>query len=157
MARFDELNKNLMDVLDTLITSQNLCKLLTYPTPNPLSGADIVDTSTLLFDKIYPIPKIPDIKTTDGSFITVVFEEMRQSKNIGFKDSVLCFYIFCHIDIWRTNSSLRPYSIMHEIDLLFNNQRVIGLGKLQFAKSRAYPINEKFFGYKLDYSVVDFN
>jgi hypothetical protein len=157
LAKFDELNNNLMDVLIKLISSQNLCKLLTYTTSDPLSGADITDTSTLLFDKIYPIPKIPDVLDAEGSFVTIVFDEMRLSNNIGFKDSVLCFYVFCHINLWRTDGALRPYSIMHEIDILFNNQRAIGLGKLQFLRSKAYPVNAKYFAYKLDYSVVDFN
>ena len=164
MARFDELNKNLMDVLDTLITSQNLCKLLSFPIDNPLAQSDIADTSTLLFTKIFPIPKLPEtsdnVQTAKGSLLTVVFDEIRKtSGNLAFKDSILCFNVYCHIDLWQMKNTgqLRPYAIMHEIDMLFNQQRIVGIGKTQFIKSRIVASDVSNLGYKLEYNVTDFN
>ncbi len=49
-----------MDVLLKLISSQNLCKLLTYSSSDPLNEDDISDTTSLLFNKIFPTPRLPD-------------------------------------------------------------------------------------------------
>jgi hypothetical protein len=157
LARFQELNNNLMAVLIKLIESQDLCKLLYYTQTNPLDQPDISDTSTLLFDKIFPIPKIPDNQQTEGNLLTVIFDDIRLDNNIGFKDSIVSFNIICHINQWRIDGSIRPYAIMNKIDEILNNQRVVGLGKMIFSRSRFGTINDMFMGYRLDYKVIDFN
>ncbi len=160
MARFEELDENINKVMMKLIESQNLCKLLYYDTghdEDPLSKPDIQDMSSLLFDRIYPLPKIPNIEESTSSLLTVFFDEIRLSENINFKGTILSFTILCHIDLWRMPGKLRPYSIKHEIDKIFNEQRVIGIGKMQFERSRFTWANEKYSGYRLDYRIYDFN
>ena len=51
MSRFDELNSNLMSILLKMIDNKNLCKLVNYNSYDPLSETDMIDSSTLLFDK----------------------------------------------------------------------------------------------------------
>jgi hypothetical protein len=165
LSKFDELNRNLMDVMSKLVSSQNLCKLLLYTSDNPFVEPDIVDTSSLIFNKIFPIPKLPDtvesVQNVKGSLLTAVFEDIKiGSTNRGFKNSLLCFNIYCHIDLWQmseTGGKLRPFSIMQEIDTLFNDQRVIGLGRMQFVRSRPIAANATNIGYKIDYEICDFN
>ncbi len=159
MAKFAELNDNLMDVLIKLISSQNLCKLLQFPVDNPYLESNIEDTSSLLFDKVFPIPKIPTVSETQESYLTVIFDNFGLNGNIKFKDALLVFNIYCHIDLWQMTGTgkLRPYAIMEEIDKLLNDQRVIGLGKMQFSRSRFIAANEKYMGYRLEYNVLDFN
>lgn len=158
MSRFQELNNNITNIMNQMFTSQNLCKYLLYDTDNPLAGTDIADTSTLLFNKIFPIPKIPDVVSTEGSMVVVILEDFRLSNNILVKDSVICFDVITHIDKWRMiGHGLRPYQIMGEIDELFNNQRVMGFGKIQFYKSNYIYVNEKFSGYRMRYKSSDLN
>lgn len=160
MSKFNELNTNLMSVLFKLLESQDLCKLLYYDTDNPYAETDITDTSTLLFSKIFPIPKIPTIKTKESSMITVIFDDIRiGTGGTAFKNSMLCINTFCHIDKWQLKGTgkLRIYSIMQEIDNKLNNERVIGIGKMQFNRSRFIGANEQYFGYQTYYSVLDFN
>jgi len=163
LAKFSELNSNLMDILIRLISSQNLCKLLTYASDNPFAENDINDTSNLLFNKIFPTPKLPDtvesIQDVKSSLLTVVFDDFSLSGNPKFKNVTVSFSIYCHVDIWQMKGTgkLRPYSIMEEIDNLFNNEKVIGLGKMQFKRSRFIAANAKNLGYRIDYDIVSFN
>jgi hypothetical protein len=140
-----------------MITSQNLCKYLQYTSKDPLSEPDIADTSTLLFNRIFPVPKLPSTEDA-GSFLTVIFEDIRLgNQNPNFKNSLISFRIICHIDEWRMNGALRPYALMNEIDELFNDQNVVGIGKMKFDRSTFLYANAKYMGYRLDYKIYDFN
>jgi hypothetical protein len=158
--RFKQLNQNVNNVISSLIQNQDLCKFLYYDTNNPLVEANIVDTSKLIFDKIYPIPKLPNTETEAGSFLNVFFDAFKiPQSNSGTKESVILFNIICHIDLWRMKGTgmLRPYSILHEIDEMFNNQKIIGIKKLQFDKGRFLYVNDKFSGYQASYLVTSVN
>ncbi|MOA66842.1 hypothetical protein D3C78_1937470 [compost metagenome] len=52
---------------------------------------------------------------------------------------------------------LRPYSIMSEIDNIFNNERVVGIKKVQFDRIKFIYINENYSGYEARYSIVSVN
>jgi hypothetical protein len=159
MAKFDELNKNINNVLFKLIESQNLCKLLLYPTNDALSQPDISDTSSLLFERIYPLPKIPDPVSETGSFLTVLFDSFQLGNNVGTKQGLLTFVVIVHIDSWRMEGTgmLRPFAIMNEIDKLFNQERVIGVKKIDINDGRLIKMNDKFWGYELNYRIVNGN
>lgn len=159
MSRFKELNDGLMEVISRLTESQELCKLLYYQSDNPLSEPDIENPFDSLFMKnILPIPKVPNVNKETESYLTIIFDDMQIGRvNEGFKNAVLSFNILCHIDKWKLNGNLRPYLIMSKIDELFNNQRVVGFRKMHFESSRFFAVNDKYFGYRVDYNITDFN
>jgi len=158
MSRFAELNDNIMSVLFKLIDNQNLCKLLNYISYDPLAEADIQNTTTLLFDKIYPFPFSPDVNSEARSQLNVLFEDFKLGKdNPAFKNNQVTFVIVCHKDLWRINNMLRPFAIMKEIDTLFNAKKVIGIGKMEFSGGSLAWVNEKYSGYRISYKVYDFN
>ena len=158
MSRFAELNDNIMSVLFKLIDNQNLCKLLNYISYDPLAEADIQNTATLLFDKIYPFPFSPDVDTEARSQLNVLFEDFKLGKdNPAFKNNQVTFVIVCHSSLWRISGMLRPFAIMKEIDTLFNSKNVIGIGKMEFSSGNLAWVNEKYSGYRVSYKVYDFN
>ena len=54
--------------------------------------------------------------------------------NPAFRDNIISFDIVCHFDQWNLNNfALRPYKIAAEIDSMFNNQRLTGIGKITVA------------------------
>jgi hypothetical protein len=158
---FEQLNKYINEVLWLIIQNQNLCKYLYYDTANtvdPLSMPELTDEqrTSLLFNHIFPLPKLPtneDIKAT--SYLTVFFDNIEKGGSIYFKDSLLTFNIFCHLDLWRIPDKLRVYGLMEEIDSIFNNKSIIGIGTIQFYRSRLFSVNKDFAGYTLTYRVVD--
>lgn len=160
MANFELINQNINSVLMALISNQNLCKLLHYPVDNPYGEPDIEDTAALLFDRIHPLLKVPDVQTVAGSFLNVYFDKYKVSSgNSGVKEGVLIFNVIVHNEKWRMAGTgmLRPYSILHEIDELFNNQRVVGIKKAQFDQLRSLNVNTSFSGYQVSYQVVSGN
>jgi hypothetical protein len=66
MSKLDELNLNLFNVLSALTHSQNLCKLIYYDSLNPLDEVAISHPNTLMYTKIYPMPKVPETEHSIG-------------------------------------------------------------------------------------------
>jgi len=53
--------------------------------------------------------------------------------NPAYRDNIISFDIVCHFDQWNLgNFALRPYKIAAEIDSMFNNKRLTGIGKIEF-------------------------
>ena len=163
MAKFAELNQYINEILLKIINSQNLCKYINYPTDedtNPLTMPDlsILERKGLLFKRIFPFPKLPsDTELTAGTYLTVYFDNINKGDSVYWKNSVLVFNVISHLDQWRMPASLRPYAIMNEIDTIFNNQKVVGIGKTQFERSRFMWVNKDFAGYTIQYKLVDFS
>ena len=158
-GRFETLDSDIMTIIMTMMSNQNLCKLIYYDTSTPLLEANIENTTSLLFDRLYPIPITPLVTDDAKSFITVVLDDFQLGKtNIKFKTSKILINVISHISLWPiAEGKLRPYGIMGEIDKLFNEQRIVGIGKLIFERSNWIAANEKFMGYRLVYNVVEFN
>lgn len=158
--RFEELNENINTVLMTMLGSQNLCKLLYYNDNNPLSMPDLTDTGVVLFQNLFITPIVPKIEDTAKSLITVVLDDFSLGRtNTAFKTSKITFNVLIHIDLWMMlgTGKLRPYSILNEIDKLFNQQRILGIGKLEFSNARWMGISDAWQGYQVNYKVVGFN
>lgn len=158
MSRFEELDQNIMSVLLKLIANQNLCKLLNFNSYDPLSEADIADTSTLLFDRIFPFPFTPNVDSDAISQINVLLDNFQLGKtNPAFKNNQLTFVVICHKSLWKMSGMLRPFAILKEIDTLFNSTNGIGIGKMQFIGGNLTWLNDNYSGYRVSYSICDFN
>lgn len=158
LARFKNLNKNIFDILISVIGNQDLCKLLCLPTP--FNQPDIEDTSDLLFKKIFPIPRIPDIDETASNYLNVYFSDFQLSSgNVGIKSGLLSFEVICHVDLWRIegHEALRPLSILHEIDEMVNDQRIAGVKKASFYKCSPLFANNNYIGYRVSYEIASGN
>jgi len=131
MAYFNELDKIINNVVaEKILRNQNICKLLYYyPTEkiynyNPFSQPDIVNTSILLMEKVFPLPKMPDSNTDKSGYMTVTLTGGESSNdNQGFENVDLVFDLIFHLDTWFIKNGSRPYRIAEEIDRMFNNQQ----------------------------------
>jgi hypothetical protein len=158
------MNPNINKILMKLIENQNLCKYLYYNTSDPLSESDIADVTTLLYYKIFPYPTSTEIfKDISGNPIasTVINVLLNNFKlgttNTKFKNGKLEFIILCHTSLWRLdNSNLRPYCILNEIDEIFSEQRVIGIGKGEFESCSLTWSDVNYSGYRLVYKDYEF-
>lgn len=160
MSGFNELNTNINTILTTLLSSQNLCKYLYY-NADPLSQPDLADTSILLMENIFPKPVVPLLTDTAKSQISIILDDFNlTTDNTAIRTSKVNFYVYCHLDLWVVPETLivRPYSILYEIDRLFNQKRIITIGKLDFLSCKWIPaINGRQGFYKLSYKCYDFN
>lgn len=138
MAYYQELSVIIDNVIgEKILRNQNICKLLYYyPTISDnekekypyldypvYSQPDIEDTSILFLTHVYPMPKMPDVKTKQKTYVCVnVSGGYEADKNKGFRRVNLLVDIICHLDAWKVREGYRPYLIMNEVDKMLNNK-----------------------------------
>jgi hypothetical protein len=156
MSYSNQFNENLMDILDKLISNQNLCKLLYYDSSDPLKENDIADTKILLKKNIIPKPFMQIANTQSVSFLTVYFDNFR-FRNNDYQDGSIVCNVVCHETLWEIKGGLRPYSVISELENMFSNQKVLGIGKTQLDSIKQVWINDNYKGYQVIFRFTDFS
>lgn len=157
---FSIMGQNLFKIANKITQNQRLCRLLKYQVRDPFSSKyEDVDGVELLNKQILIVPKLYDDDIIKTSFLVVVFDDYSVSPiNPQFKSSTIRFDIACPYDEWQINdSSLRPYLIMEEIDKMFNQVKLQGIGNLQFHRADTLTLTPQLGGYSLRYKVYEFN
>jgi hypothetical protein len=156
MSKFDKLNDNLMTVLNECFKSQELAKLLIYNTEDALFQPDLEDTSVILFQKLFPYPFVPGTQEAACSVINIIFDDFELS-NTKIKNGVISFKVLCHTSLWKMIGALRPFSIISEIDKLFNEQKVACMGKLSYLNTKLLWATNDYDGYSQNYKIFNSN
>ena len=93
------------------------------------------------------------------SYVTAVFSNFVVNQfNPEFKLSTIIFDIACPYEEWQLNDrSLRPYLIMEEIDNMFNEAKMAGIGTLQFYRADQLTLSPWIGGYSMTYKINEFN
>ena len=93
------------------------------------------------------------------SYVTAVFSNFVVNQiNSEFKVSTIIFDIACPYEEWQLNDrSLRPYLIMEEIDNMFNEAKMAGIGTLQFYRADQLTLSPWIGGYSMTYKINEFN
>lgn len=156
-SSFLSINKDLDIIINNFLKNDRLQKLLYYTVKNPLDQNRLNEDQQLeLIDKnIRIVPKL----YIDGSvlnYIIISFDNfVENTTNPEFRDNIISFDIICHFDQWQLNDfNLRPYRIAAEIDSMFNNKHLTGIGTLQFLSCNQLLLNEEFAGVSLMYAAV---
>lgn len=163
MAYYEELNPIVMGIIgERFLRNQELCKLLHYykeeneAVSDPLSKPFIQNTNLLFMKNIFPMPKSPDASTKKEAYVTVVLSGGYEAEeNTGFRRVNLLIDIICHLDTWIIKGGFRPYSIMHEIDKMINNQitdlPIVNKPYLRGFQPRDY--SNYFYGFQVIYEL----
>lgn len=157
-SSFLSLEKDLNIIINEMSKNKRFQRLLYYTTKDALDKPDITDTQMIeLFGKnIKTVPKL----YIDGSvlnYIIISFDNFTpNATNPEFRDNIISFDIICHFDQWQLNETteLRPYKIAAEIDTMFNEKHLTGIGKLQFLGANQLLLNDEFAGLSLMYSAI---
>ena len=156
-SSFMSVEKDLTIITDQMIKDTRLTKLLYYTTNDALKRPNLTEQQLVeLFGKnIKIVPKL----YVDGSvlaYIIISFDNfVTNAENPQFRDNVVTFDIICHFDQWQLEDfQLRPYRIAAEIDTLFNNQHLTGIGTFQVLGCNQIILNDEFAGLTLMYSAI---
>lgn len=163
--RFAVMGTNTFKIANKLMLNQNICRLLKYQTKNPFALEENgkpqpdVDGADLINRQILIVPKIYDDSTEKMSYITAIFDDFVVNQiNPEFKVSTVRFDIACPYDEWILNDkTLRPYLIMQEIDTMFNESKMAGIGTLQFWRADNLTLSPWIGGYSMRYKINEFN
>ena len=89
------------------------------------------------------------------SYIRLSFDHFTPSKNLQFRDCIVEIDILCHPEYWDIgNFRQRPIKIAGYIDGILNNNKLSGIGTLQFAGMNELILDENLCGYCLMYQAV---
>ncbi len=159
--RFSVMGTNAFNIANKLMSNQRLCRLLKYQVRDPFNTEKYpnVDGADLINKQILIVPKIFDDSTEKMSYVTAVFSSFTANQlNPEFKVSTIIFGIACPYEEWLLDErSLRPYLIMEEIDNMFNEAQMAGIGTLQFQRADQLTLTPWIGGYSMIYKINEFN
>lgn len=144
-------------VINKLLSNPRLLKLLYYREQDALKKPALTAEQKLklIGKEIKIIPKL-DIDKDCPIFVVITFDNFTpNAKNPQFRDCTINFDILCHPDHWNLgNFQLRPYKIAGEIDAMINNQKMTGIGTLQFMGANNLVLNDQLMGLTMIYRSV---
>lgn len=158
--RFAVMGANTFKIADKIMSNQRICRLLKYQVRSPFSpDLKDVDGAELINKQILIVPKIYDGSNEKMSYVTAIFDDFVVNQiNPEFKISTVRFDIACPYDEWLLDDiSLRPYLIMEELDIMFNQAKLSGIGNLQFHRADALTLSPQIGGYSMRYKINEFN
>ena len=144
-------------IVNMMLKNENLKKMLHYTTRDCLSQPKLTEDESLdLFGKnIKIIPKL-QIDKEVLNYLIISFDNFTMNgSNPEFRDNIIEFDIICHFDQWQMKDfQLRPYKIASEIDSMFNEKHLTGIGTLKFLGANQMILSDEFAGLCLMYSAV---
>ncbi len=156
-SSFLSTEKDMNIIVDCIMKNDRLKKMLYYTTRDCLDKPKLTEDETIgMFGKqIKIVPKL----YIDGSvlnYIIISFDNFStNATNPEFRDNIIEFDIICHFDQWHMKDfELRPYKIAAELDSMFNEQRLTGLGKLEFIGGNQMILTDEYAGLCLMYQAV---
>ena len=155
-SSFLSMEKDMNLIVNKMLKNERLKRLLHYNSKDALRRPNITEDQSLelIGNNIKIVPKL----YVDGSvlnYIIINFDKFIPSENPEFRDNVIEFDIICHFDQWQLEDfALRPYKIAAEIDSMFNNTHLTGIGELQFLGMTQININDEFGGVCLMYEAT---
>lgn len=156
-SSFLSVEKDLSTIISKLIENNRLKKMLYYTTKDCLTQPRLTEDQTLslLGDNIRIIPKVKN----DGSiknYVLVSFTNFTPNySNPEFRDNIVEFNILCHFDQWELQDfQLRPFKIAAEIDTMFNNSKLSGIGTLEFLGADRLVLDDEYGGICLLYKAI---
>lgn len=156
-SSFLSLEKDMGLIVNMIMKNENLKKMLHYTTRDCLNQPNLTEDETLeLFGKnIKTVPKLY-IDEAMRNYIFIQFDNFSpNASNPEFRDNLIEFDIVCHFDQWQMKDfQLRPYRIAAEIDSMFNDKHLTGIGTLQFLGANYINVSDEFAGICLMYGAI---
>ncbi len=159
--RFSVMGENIYNILNRIQKNQKLLKLLKFTDSSPLEHSDLTqdEIDAMLGRNILIVPKIPDELDDKLCYVIALLDKYQVAPgNSEFKAAEIRFVVLCPTDRWIINEkNLRPYAIMNEMDLMFNEKELAGIGNLQFHTLGILVPSTNLSGYTMIYGHYEFN
>ena len=156
-SSFLSIEKDTAIIVTKMLKNENLKKLLFYPIQNYKQMPNLTQEQTysLINNQIRIVPNIPIFKE-ETSFVIITFNGFSNTSNPEFRDNIISFDIYCHINLWLLGDfQLRPYKIAGEIDSMFNNKHLTGIGSLEFLGADTITLPDgDYAGLQLKYYAI---
>lgn len=153
-ARSYEIIEYRKKIFDAICKSPELVKLLgeensEYP------------EETIPYNKVYPYEFLPETEDKTARLICFEIQMYYDELNDVLRDLTVWFFVFCHHEVipYIENGSTYLWydRVVCELDNIFTDDNVIGIGKTKIISNIPYyPVN-RFKGRQLQFKIKDFN
>lgn len=110
--------------------------------------------------KSFPHEYIPDTITTTERFINFDIRARSNPQNKVYKNLTIYFFVVCHQNIVRYKEKSREYlwydKVTCELDEIFSNQDIFGVGCMELIDNAPYCPQSKFKGRLLTFQSLDY-
>lgn len=155
-SSFLSMEKDTNLIINKMFKNERLKRLLYYTSRDALSRPNLTEDQSieLIQNNIKFVPKL-EVDSEVRTYIVISYDNFVPSENPEFRNNTIEFDIICHFDQWKLQDfALRPYKIAAEIDSMFNNIHLTGIGELQFMGGKRINLNDEFAGFCLIYEAV---
>lgn len=157
VSAFLSVEKDLSIITQMILRNPRIKKLLYYTTPDCLERPGVSDEEAYkMFGKnIKIVPKL-EVDNEVLNYLNINFDTFKPNEtNPEFRDNTIEFDIVCHFDQWNLGDfKLRPYKIAAEIDSMFNEKHLTGIGTLKFAGASILVLTKEYAGICLFYNAI---
>ena len=156
-SSFLSLEKDMSIIVNKIFSNSRIQRLLYYTSKDCLNRPKLNanECAELFENNIKLVPKIY-VDNSVLNYIIISFDNfMPNGTNPEFRDNIIEFDIICHFDQWHLKDfQLRPYLIAGEIDSMLNDQKLTGIGKLQFLGANQLILTDEYAGLCLMYQAI---
>ena len=155
-SSFLSMEKDTNLIINKMIKNERLKRLLYYTSRDALNRPNLTEDQSieLMQNSIRFVPKL-EVDSEVRTYIVISYDNFVPSENPEFRNNTIEFDIICHFDQWKLQDfALRPYKIAAEIDSMFNNTHLTGIGELQFMGGKQINLNDEFAGFCLIYEAI---
>lgn len=152
-SSFLSIEKDMSIIIDSIFSNKTLLKLLYYASKDALERPALTEEQKLeMVDKNIKIrPKVyvdNDVKT----YIIIRIRNFVPSSNPEYRSCIIEFDICCHMEQWGMKDfKLRPYRIAAELDSMFTDKHLSGIGTLDFAGTSDLNLTDEYCGLCLQF------
>ena len=132
VGALQELGVNLQSMFKLIFANQDLCKLIYYDTPDPLSGNTIVNPKVTLKDLVKVVPDIGPNETAQTKLVLVVGSGEITTGNNQYQTITMTMGVYTPLKSWIIkDANLRPFKILGLLIETLDGKTVQGLGTIE--------------------------
>lgn len=156
--RFATLGNTLLKIAYKVTQNYALCEMLKYSDVRSTADKPTFNPNELINKNILLKPLLPDEETKESFLVILLPDIVENPENNDFKILSIRFDILVPFEDWdKIDDNLKPFSMLAEIDTLFNGARLNGIGVLKFESAELIVMGETLSGYTVLYTVDEFN
>ncbi len=135
-------------IMNFLLTSEDIVSLMETTLDRAIDD--------LSYKRIFPHERVPGTITDTNKYINFEISAVYDKENKVYKDLTVYFFIFCHMAVERTTKGLWYDRVVEEIDEIFGDKNVLGIGKMVLLQNVPYTPKEEFEGRMITFKTKDF-
>lgn len=157
-SSFLSVEKDFNKLFNLIDKNDRLKKLLYYDTNDCLDNPKLANVSLAELVKSNKLRLVPRYKINGELYSGLIVKPSDFSPNgtnPEFRNNVIEFDYICHFDHWVLKDfQFRPIRVAAEIDTLLSEERLTGIGPLEFMGAQPIEIDDNYGGICILYQVI---